>query len=131
VPKKVEKKSLWVHAKKRVKKKGGQIKFKRNPIESAPPKKRKKKGSKTIPQVCPNKKRKCPKKKVTHLISPPIFCPDPQFWNFTPILGTLQIIKTGDEIKTGDGTGEDFLDNFNSFFSLRPDLQQAITSTTT
>jgi len=35
--------------------------------------------------------------------------------------------KTGDEIQTGDGTGEEFTDNFNSFLFARPDLQQVIT----
>jgi hypothetical protein len=61
--------------KKKVKKKGGQIKFKRNPIES-PPKKKVPKQSLKFAQT---RKESAPRKKGSHPISPPIFCPDPQF----------------------------------------------------
>jgi len=70
------------------KKKGGQIKFKRNPIESAPQKKRKEK--KKVPKqsfkFAETRKESAPKKKV-HIPSHPLFSAlilsfeiSPQFW---------------------------------------------------
>jgi hypothetical protein len=65
--------------KKKSKKKGSQIKFKRNPIKSAPKKKKGKKKFQNSPSNLPKQEKKVPPKKGSHPISPPIFCPDPQF----------------------------------------------------
>jgi hypothetical protein len=51
------------------------------------------KSPKTVPQVCPNRKKKCPKKKV-HIPSHPLFpALIPSFTISPPVLGTLWITE--------------------------------------